>query len=115
MLKPVIKNLAFPVFVRSGAPRLLHRHFFPQKLTIITYHAVIRTPLKIYDWCFLDEESFRQQLTYLQKHFEVVSLAAAVEALRAGKLNRPTAVITLDDGYQDNYFSPSDSLEPKPS
>jgi peptidoglycan/xylan/chitin deacetylase (PgdA/CDA1 family) len=103
MLKSVIKNLAFPVFVRSAAPRLLHRHFFPQKLTIITYHAVVRTPLRIYDWCFLDEESFRQQLTYLQKHFEVVSLAAAVESLRAGKLNRPTAVITLDDGYQNNY------------
>jgi peptidoglycan/xylan/chitin deacetylase (PgdA/CDA1 family) len=103
MLKPVIKNLAFPVFVRSGAPRLLHRHFFPQKLTIITYHAVVRSPLKIYDWCFLGEESFRQQLTYLKKHFDVVSLAAAVEALWAGKLNRPTAVITLDDGYQNNY------------
>jgi peptidoglycan/xylan/chitin deacetylase (PgdA/CDA1 family) len=103
MLKPLITNLAFPVFVRSGAPRLLHRHFFPQKLTIITYHAVVRSPLKIYDWCFLGEGSFRRQLEYLKKHFDVVSLAAAVEALRTGMLNRPTAVITLDDGYQNNY------------
>jgi peptidoglycan/xylan/chitin deacetylase (PgdA/CDA1 family) len=103
MLKSVIKNLAFPAFVQSGAPRLLHRHFFPQKLTIITYHAVVRTPLEIYDWCFLDEESFRRQLAYLKKHFDVVSLSVAVEALRAGKLNHPTAVITFDDGYQNNY------------
>jgi peptidoglycan/xylan/chitin deacetylase (PgdA/CDA1 family) len=69
----------------------------------VTYHGVVRTPLKIYDWCFLDEGSFRRQVKYLKSHFDVVSLSVAVEALRTGSINRPTAVITLDDGYQNNY------------
>ena len=103
MLKPLIKSLVFPVFANSGAPRLLHRRFFPQKLTIVTYHAVVRSPLPIYDWCFLDENSFRNQMLYLKKHFNVLPLTSAVEALKLGNINRPTAVITFDDGYQNNY------------
>ena len=103
MLRLAAKSFACAAVAKTGVPRLLHACLFPSKLTIVTYHAVVRSPLKIYDWCFLGEESFRQQLTYLKKHFDVVSLAAAVEVLRAGKLNRPTAVITLDDGYQNNY------------
>jgi peptidoglycan/xylan/chitin deacetylase (PgdA/CDA1 family) len=103
MLTSTAKNLAYRSLASTAIPRILHRTLFPNKLTIVTYHGVVRRPLEIYDWCFLDEESFRQQLAYLKKHFDVVSLAAAVDALRAGKLNRPTAVITLDDGYQNNY------------
>jgi peptidoglycan/xylan/chitin deacetylase (PgdA/CDA1 family) len=103
MLTSTAKNLAYRSLVSTTIPRILHRTLFSNKLTIVTYHGVVRAPLEIYDWCFLDEESFRQQLAYLKKHFDVVSLSAAVEALRTGQLNRPTAVITLDDGYQNNY------------
>jgi peptidoglycan/xylan/chitin deacetylase (PgdA/CDA1 family) len=63
----------------------------------------VRSPLNLYDWCFLDRDSFRSQLIYLKKHFDVIPLFVAVEAIRDGTLNRPTAVITFDDGYQNNY------------
>ena len=96
MLKPLIKNLVFPVFANSGAPRLLHERLFPQKVTIVTYHAVVRSPLPIYDWCFLDESSFRNQMLYLKKHFNVLPLSTAVEALKLGNIDRPTAVITFE-------------------
>jgi hypothetical protein len=82
---------------------MLHGRFFPQKLTIVTYHAVVRAPLKIYDWCFLDESSFRNQMIYLKKHFNVLPLSTAVEAMKLDAIDHPTAVITFDDGYQNNY------------
>jgi peptidoglycan/xylan/chitin deacetylase (PgdA/CDA1 family) len=63
----------------------------------------VRSPLNIYDWCFLDEDSFRIQLLYLKEQFDVIPLSVAVVAMRDGTLNRPTAVITFDDGYQNNY------------
>lgn len=76
---------------------------FKNQLTIFLYHAVIRSPLNFYDFCFLDESSFRDQVKYIKRHFEVIPLSEAVERLMNGKLKRRTAVITFDDGLQNNY------------
>ena len=59
MLRLAAKSFACGAIAKTGVPRLLHACLFPNKLTIVTYHGIVRTPLKIYDWCFLDEESFR--------------------------------------------------------
>lgn len=73
------------------------------QLIILVYHGVVRSPLKVYDWCFVNESSFSSQMRYLKKHFEVISLSGAVERLRNGKIYQPTTVITFDDGFQNNY------------
>ena len=73
------------------------------QLMIFMYHAVVRSPIEVYDWCFIDEYSFRSQVKYLKKHFEVISLSEAVERLGNGKIYQPTTVITFDDGFQNNY------------
>jgi peptidoglycan/xylan/chitin deacetylase (PgdA/CDA1 family) len=73
------------------------------QLVILMYHGVIRSPLKVYDWCFVDEASFHSQMKYLKRHFEVISLSESVERLRNGKIQQPTAVITFDDGFHNNY------------
>ncbi|MGH7799590.1 MAG: polysaccharide deacetylase family protein [Thermodesulfobacteriota bacterium] len=73
------------------------------QLIILMYHGVVQAPLKVYDWCFIDEPSFRNQVKYLKRHFEVISLSEAAERLRNGKIYQPTAVITFDDGFQNNY------------
>jgi peptidoglycan/xylan/chitin deacetylase (PgdA/CDA1 family) len=84
-------------------PQLLHRCFFQNKLAILVYHAVVRSPLDVYNTCFLNESSFRSQVSYLKSHFDVLSLSEAVEKMRGGEISRPTAVITFDDGFQNNY------------
>ena len=73
------------------------------QLMIFLYHGVVRSPLKVQDWCFLDETSFRSQVKYVKEHFDVIPLSEAVERLRNGRIHRPTAVITFDDGLQNNY------------
>jgi peptidoglycan/xylan/chitin deacetylase (PgdA/CDA1 family) len=55
------------------------------------------------DWCFVDEISFSMQIEYLKKHFEIIPLSEAVERMRNGGIKRPAAVITFDDGYQNNF------------
>ena len=79
-----LKPLGIKTLVHSGFPRLLHRTFYPDRVAILMYHAVVRAPLEVDDWCFLNEEDFRQQIQYLKDHFEVVALAEAVARLRRG-------------------------------
>jgi peptidoglycan/xylan/chitin deacetylase (PgdA/CDA1 family) len=59
--------------------------------------------LDIYNGCFLDAASFRDQLTYLKSHFDVFPLVQAVEKMENKKLSGPTVAITFDDGFQNNY------------
>lgn len=72
-------------------------------LVIIAYHGVIRTPLSFYDYCFIDETTFRCQIQYLKRHFDFQFLSKAVMLIKNGNIKKPTAVITFDDGYQNNY------------
>jgi peptidoglycan/xylan/chitin deacetylase (PgdA/CDA1 family) len=72
-------------------------------VTILMYHGVVRSPLKLADWCFLGEDSFRAQLRYLKEHFEVIALSEAVRRMKANTVQCPTAVITFDDGFQNTY------------
>src|SRR6266852_1601112 len=73
------------------------------QLIILMCHGVVQTPLKVYSSCFVDESSFRGQMKYLKKYFVVIPLSEAVERLRNGEIHQPTAVITFDDGLQNNH------------
>lgn len=101
-MKLNIKALGYETASRLGIP-LIQKMFFSDYVTIVMYHGVLRTPLKFYDWCFIDEGSFRSQIKYLKKNFEVIRLSEVNEWLRSGTKGRPAAVITFDDGYQNNY------------
>lgn len=100
-----IQRLIETLVVASPAilnpPRLLHRIFFRKKLSILMYHAVVRTPLEVPDWCFVSEDNFSRQMDYLSRHFRVVPLDQAAQELRADRISEPTAVITFDDGFQN--------------
>lgn len=97
------KRLVAHTVSRAGIPRMLHRTFFSDKLTIVTYHGIVREPLRLYDWCFLDAQSFRRQLLYLKDNFIILPLSEAIDAMRQDRIRRPTAAITFDDGYHNNY------------
>lgn len=98
----VLRAAARETVARLGLPRLLHRAAPRGRLTIVMYHAVVPRPLPVEDWCFLDLGSFRQQAEYLGRHFEILFLSEAALRLRRGAIRRPTAVLTFDDGFQNN-------------
>jgi peptidoglycan/xylan/chitin deacetylase (PgdA/CDA1 family) len=96
-------RLGSKLIAKTKVPQLFHSLAYRDELTIIMYHGIIKDPLMVNDWCFVNENSFSTQIEYLKEHFEIVSLSEAVERLRSGGIKRPTAVITFDDGYQNNF------------
>jgi peptidoglycan/xylan/chitin deacetylase (PgdA/CDA1 family) len=102
-VESVIISLGYQSVSRFGLPKLLHRTIFRNQLTILMYHAIISKPLTIHNWCFVDISSFISQMQYLKKNFEVLPLSDAARRLKNGEIFRPTAVVTFDDGFQNNY------------
>ena len=88
---------------RLRMSKALHWALFRRHVTIVMYHGVVRAPLDVPDRCFVDEQTFARQMEYLKRDFDVIPLRHVVDRLRNGQVRRPTAAITFDDGYQNNY------------
>lgn len=95
--------LASKLLAKTRIPQLLHSFAYQDQLTMVMYHGIIKDPLVVGDWCFVDEHSFRLQMEYFKRYFEIVSLSEGVRRMGRGEIKRPTAVITFDDGYQNNF------------
>ncbi|MFQ5590086.1 MAG: polysaccharide deacetylase family protein [Phycisphaerae bacterium] len=76
-------------------------------MTILCYHRVLPYEQKLR--YFLPElvvtpTSFRQHCVTLRRHYDVLPLGQALQALQAAHdRTKPLAVVTFDDGYQDNF------------
>jgi folate-dependent phosphoribosylglycinamide formyltransferase PurN/peptidoglycan/xylan/chitin deacetylase (PgdA/CDA1 family) len=46
---------------------------------------------------------FARHIRFLKKHYRIVSLADGIELLKRGEIDVPTVVLTLDDGYMENF------------
>ena len=49
--------------------------------------------------------AFLRVARYLKKHYCIVSFSEACRLLRSGTNDRPTVVLTFDDGYEDNFVN----------
>ena len=69
------------------------------KLGVLTYHRIGAS----YNQNFMDEHLFEQQLIWLKRYFNPVSLAEGLVLQQQGKLPKRAVAITIDDGYLDSY------------
>ncbi len=97
------KKYLFALLNGISPPKTINKLIFRNRLLILMYHTVSLVPFNFQDWCVVDAAIFKKQLQYLSKHFDLLHLHDAVEKFEKGNLQRPTAVITFDDGYQSNY------------
>jgi peptidoglycan/xylan/chitin deacetylase (PgdA/CDA1 family) len=97
------KRVGLSVMSTAGLPRTLHRLAFRDHVSILMYHAVVHEPLAVDDWCFLSRDAFAEQLRYLKQYFEIIPLRDAARRIATRSITRPTAVLTFDDGFQNNY------------
>ena len=90
---------------RTGLWRLANRRGRSGRITILTLHCVGHPEATDYlpGYMKLAERDFDDLLAFLVRHFEVIDLAEAVRRLGRGEGGRNAVVLTLDDGYRDNY------------
>lgn len=83
--------------------KLLLRGVSPARrgLLVLTYHRVLQRPDPMLPG-EVDAAAFRWQLTFLARHFQLLTLREALDQLYSGSLRRLTAVVTFDDGYANN-------------
>jgi peptidoglycan/xylan/chitin deacetylase (PgdA/CDA1 family) len=99
MLAP--KEIAFQLFLRSGyssARDALAAQFHQARAVILCYHRIGEV-----DVLTTTPDNFKRDLEYLQAHFQCLSLSDLCAHLKSGELQRPSAVVTFDDGYRDNF------------
>ena len=83
---------------------LLRKAFLKSHIVILIYHRI--APEK--DFGFLKPlhpASFEKQIAYLTKNYKIISLDELAQMIRWGDPPKEKiAVITIDDGYKDNYL-----------
>lgn len=80
------------------------RWFTKSRVAILIYHRVC--PKKD-EWSLepLSPESFETQMKYFTQNYEILSLDKLVQYTKSGKsFPEKAVVVTLDDGYKDNYL-----------
>ncbi|MBL8891631.1 MAG: polysaccharide deacetylase family protein [Planctomycetaceae bacterium] len=68
-------------------------------IVVLFYHRVADTNPT--DWT-ISRAGFAQQVDWLQKHFELLSMDEVHQRMRKGYNDRPSVAITFDDGYAEN-------------
>lgn len=102
-LKGLARSLVIRTLAAGGLTRAFHRTRVPGHLSILMYHGVVADPLAVDHPCFIVREDFKQQMTYLKHHCRVLSLERAARMVRIDQIDRPTVVLTFDDGFQNNF------------
>lgn len=73
-------------------------------LSTVMYHYV--RPIKTSRWPRirgLELDDFKSQLSYLKRHYTIVSLPEVINALDGGEIPDNACLLTFDDGYLDHY------------
>lgn len=95
----VIEFLAQAV-CQSGFPWFA-RPRWRGRLAILMYHGVERETPAMPCWHILHENTFRRQMRYLRRYFNVLPLEEALERLEAGTLPDRAVALTFDDGTRN--------------
>lgn len=91
------KNLLLSSLGITGAKREQNRT--PR---VLFYHGVANVENDFIQGLHIRPDAFRQQLAYLQKHYEVISLDDYYTRWRNATFTGRETVLTFDDGYRNN-------------
>lgn len=103
LLLPTIKYLKVDEF---------YRFFSKNQFMILMYHGVVEKDGSYFSPTHLHKTQFEQQLKYLKKNFNIVSLKEIFELQRENiKTDKRTIAITFDDGFKNNLYTVLPILE----
>ncbi len=102
-MKNLVKRILFSLLVAVKSHRFFH-FINRKKILILMYHGVFEETMPIPCWWQLTFDEFRWQLEYVKKYHSVMHLQDVLERIqRQESLPDNVAIITFDDGYQNNY------------
>jgi peptidoglycan/xylan/chitin deacetylase (PgdA/CDA1 family)/folate-dependent phosphoribosylglycinamide formyltransferase PurN len=99
LVKLVLKTLIGLPRVTLGNWHRRRRRSFP--VNILFHHLISDRAHRM----GMSTDCFLRHVRFLQRHYQVVSLRDALGMLRANRVERPTVVLTFDDGYEDNFIN----------
>ena len=99
-LKLILRTAALP-FVALRNRRRRRRKRFP---IVVLYHHLTSDRPKFMS---LPTAQFARHVRFLQRHYRIVSVDEAVAMLAKDEVPEPTVVLTLDDGYAENFSGTS--------
>jgi len=100
----MFKELIYKSAAREPLVRYWRKTRLRGRTVVLTYHEIGEDGDEIEAWTVVRKSSFVEQIEYLRRHFDIVSLSEAIARMsHDGRGEAPTAVITLDDGDSGNY------------
>ena len=74
-------------------------------LIVLNYHRIGEPAANHFDDATFSAtaEAFRTQIAYLKRFFRTPPVPEVLESIARGTIRDPTALVTFDDGYRDNY------------
>lgn len=76
-------------------------------IVVLMYHSVVPDDCKWVgeDWLYVKVSEFKKQMNFLSENFHVVPLSTIKNSstIPIYRSDKPTAVISFDDGYANNY------------
>jgi len=97
--RPVSKLLVRLLLLPWLAIRNHHRRRTKQFPILILYHHLVCDRPKHMG---IPTAQYARHVSYLKRHYRIVSLPEAVALLQRAEVDVPTVVLTLDDGYAEN-------------
>ena len=99
-MRPSLKRLArVPLLLTQAIRNHRRRRTKTFPIIVLFQHLTADRPKRM----ALPTAQFARHVRYLKKHYRIVSLERAVELLKIGGIDVPTVVLTLDDGYAENF------------
>jgi len=97
------KNILLFVLYYSGLLTLLKGLLAPKSpvIRIFSYHNI--SDEKKHLFAGVSVKNFKEQISYLKRHFQIISLGELIKCKKSKSLPKNSAVITFDDGYRNNY------------
>ena len=111
IIKKIFKIPICQILYTSGLLHCYLKYFYMRRknfpVVIVYYHSFTRDPADQLDTrpaLIHRMEDFVHSLDFIKRYFQVASLDQVVETLKQGQtFPRPTVVLTVDDGYENNY------------
>lgn len=103
MYKSIARKFIFPLLLKTRLPILLAKNATKRYL-ILNYHGVVSNVDLSKSKNHMSVQDFEQQIQFFVKHFDVLKQSDFLSSIRSGvKPDRPTLLLTFDDGYENNY------------